>query len=34
VPISAVVARESCANGLLTLPSACGRYLSAHNTIE
>jgi len=34
VPISAVVARESCANGLLTSPSACGHYLSAHNTIE
>jgi polysaccharide deacetylase 2 family uncharacterized protein YibQ len=34
VPISAVVARESCASGLLTLSSACGRYLSAHNTVE
>jgi len=34
VPISTVVARESCANGLLTSASACGRYLSAHNTVE
>ena len=34
VPISAVVARESCANGLLTSPSTCGRYLSAQNTLE
>jgi uncharacterized protein len=34
VPISAVVARESCANGLLTSPSTCGRYLSAHNAVE
>ena len=34
VPISAVVARASCANGLLTSAAACGRYLSAHNTVE
>ena len=34
VPISAVVARESCATGLLTSPGACGHYLSAHNTVE
>jgi polysaccharide deacetylase 2 family uncharacterized protein YibQ len=34
VPVSAVVARESCANGLLASLSACGRYVSAHNTVE
>jgi hypothetical protein len=34
VPISAVVARESCASGLLASLSACGRYVSAQNTVQ
>ena len=34
VPISTVVARESCAHGLLIAADACGRYVSAHNTIQ
>ncbi len=34
VPISTVVARESCAHGLLTAADACGRYVSAHNMIQ
>jgi polysaccharide deacetylase 2 family uncharacterized protein YibQ len=34
VPVSTVVARESCAKGLLVSASACGRYVSAHNTVE
>ncbi len=34
VPISTVVARESCAHGLLVASSACGRYVSAHNTVN
>jgi polysaccharide deacetylase 2 family uncharacterized protein YibQ len=35
VPISTVVARESCAHGLLPASSsACGRYVSAHNMIQ
>ncbi len=34
VPISTVVARESCAHGLLAETSACGRYVSAHNMIQ
>ena len=34
VPISTVVARESCAKGLLVSASACGRYVSAHNTVQ
>jgi uncharacterized protein len=34
VPVSAVVARESCANGLLASLAACGRYVSAHNTVQ
>ncbi len=34
VPISTVVARESCAHGLLTVANACGRYVSAHNMIQ
>ena len=34
VPVSTVVARESCAHGLLVATSACGRYVSAHNTIQ
>jgi polysaccharide deacetylase 2 family uncharacterized protein YibQ len=33
VPISTVVARESCAHGLL-VATTCGRYVSAHNTIQ
>jgi uncharacterized protein len=34
VPISTVVARESCTHGLLVADIACGRYLSARNTIQ
>ena len=34
VPVSTVVARESCAHGLLVETSACGRYVSAHNMIQ
>lgn len=34
VPISSVVAHESCADGLLASPSACGLYISAHNTMQ
>ena len=34
VPISTIVARQSCADGLLRSPSACGLYVSAHNTVE
>ncbi len=34
VPISTVVARESCAHGLLIAANACGRYVSAHNMIQ
>jgi polysaccharide deacetylase 2 family uncharacterized protein YibQ len=34
VPISSIVARESCADGLLTSPTACGLYVSAHNTVD
>lgn len=34
VPVSTIVARESCADGLLVSPSACGLYVSAHNTVQ
>jgi uncharacterized protein len=34
VPISTIVARESCADGLLIAGDACGRYVSAHNTVQ
>ena len=34
VPISAVVARASCASGLLVAASACGRYVSAQNAVQ
>jgi hypothetical protein len=34
VPISTIVARQSCAAGLLNAPSACGLYVSAQNTLE
>jgi polysaccharide deacetylase 2 family uncharacterized protein YibQ len=34
VPISTIVARQSCADGLLNAPVACGLYVSAHNTVE
>jgi hypothetical protein len=34
VPISTVVARQSCAHGLLVAANTCGRYVSAHNTIQ
>jgi polysaccharide deacetylase 2 family uncharacterized protein YibQ len=34
VPISAIVTRQSCADGLLNSPTACGLYVSAHNTVE
>ncbi len=34
VPVSEVVARKSCANGLLVAASACGRYVSAHNLVQ
>jgi polysaccharide deacetylase 2 family uncharacterized protein YibQ len=34
VPVSSIVARQSCADGLLRSPSACGLYVSAHNTVE
>jgi polysaccharide deacetylase 2 family uncharacterized protein YibQ len=34
VPISTAVARESCARGLLAVANACGRYVSAHNTVQ
>ena len=34
VPISTIVARQSCAHGLLGAPSACGLYVSAHNTVD
>jgi polysaccharide deacetylase 2 family uncharacterized protein YibQ len=34
VPVSSIVARESCADGLLASPTACGLYVSAHNTVE
>ena len=34
VPISTIVARQSCADGLLSSPAGCGLYISAHNTVE
>ena len=34
VPISTIVARQSCADGLLNAPVACGLHVSAHNTVE
>lgn len=34
VPISTIVARQSCADDLLNSPVACGLYVSAHNTVE
>ena len=34
VPISTIVARQSCADGTLASAAACGMYVSAHNTVE
>ncbi len=34
VPISTIVARQSCAHGLLIAASTCGRYVSAQNTLH
>ena len=34
VPISTIVARQSCADGLLVTANTCGRYVSAHNTVQ
>jgi polysaccharide deacetylase 2 family uncharacterized protein YibQ len=34
VPISAVVARQSCANGLILVGDACARYAVAHSAVQ
>lgn len=34
VPISAVVARQSCANGLVLVGNACARYAIAHSAVQ
>jgi uncharacterized protein len=34
VPISAVVARQSCANGLILVGNACARYAVAHSAVQ